>query len=318
MFLLVAQEVGDHPGRLRRRDAPEIEHILVGQSVFGLDPPPIRFRSLFDAAPYQAVRGQRGTERPAAELPLGRGVEGDVPYAGEHRGVDAVIERFVGVNQGNEDRLFGGDRRAQHRLAEIEIHEKESRIFILVPFDELQHLRRMVLLRLVVAFFGFEAHGPFGMQRGDHAQQPHFGQLQADAAGRLALLAVESVVLSVDGCGFEPADRDAVDGADPFGVVAGGVPEDSGRCGKHFHVVIGSQSFSQHAAVDFCAAVDFDSVANDDECYFLHETRRNLPDGTDRIGPSGNFSDKSSKNISIAVFSAPENTKGIPKDALCI
>ncbi|WP_418660005.1 hypothetical protein, partial [Alistipes putredinis] len=61
-----------------------------------------------------------------------------------------------------------------------------------------------------------------------------------------------------------------------------------------------------------------DSVANDDDCYFLHETRRNLPDGTDRIGPSGNFSDKSSKNISIAVFSAPENTKGIPKDALCI
>lgn len=111
-----------------------------------MTPPPIRFRSLFDAAPYQAVRGQRGAERPAAELPLGRSVEGDVPYAGEHRGVDAVIERFVGVNQGNEDRLFGGDRRAQHRLAEIEIHEKESRIFILVPFDELQHLRRMVLL----------------------------------------------------------------------------------------------------------------------------------------------------------------------------
>ena len=171
--------------------------------------------------------------------------------------------------------------------------------------DELQHLGRMVLLRLVVPFFGFEAHGPFGMQRGDQAQQPHPCQLQTDAAGRFALFAVGSVMLAVDGCGFEPADRDAVDGADPFGVVAGRVAENLGRCGKYFHVVVGAQPFSQHAAMDFCAAVDLDSVADDDECYFLHETRRNLPDGTDRIGPSGIFRIKVTKIFYIAVLSGP-------------
>ena len=237
--------------------------------VAGPDLIPVGGRRLLDAAADKAVRGQRRAEDPAGGVPFGFGVEGDVAHAGEHRGIEGPIEVLVGMDQRDENRLLRGDHAAQHRLAEVEVHEEQGGVLLLVLLDEAQHRGGVVGLREEEASFGLRAHPPYGMERGDRAQQMELVQVAADPEGRAALSPELAVPLPVDRVGAEAADRHAVLDAFPFGKIRLGVAEDARGGRQHLDVVEGGEPFGEHAAVCFGTAVHRDAVADDDKGYLF-------------------------------------------------
>ena len=78
-----------------------------------------------------------------------------MPYPGEHRGVDAVIERLVRVRHRDQQAFFRSDDRSQNRLGRVEVREDERCIFSLVAFDITQQARGMGRCRFVERPFVF-------------------------------------------------------------------------------------------------------------------------------------------------------------------
>ena len=270
VFCLAAQEVGQQFVHFGFGDAPQIEHVFIRKLVFCLYAAPLCLRGHFDTAADDAVRGQEPSENAAAQLPFGFGVECDMPYPGEHRGVDAVIERLVRVRHRDQQAFFRSDDRSQNRLGRVEVREDERCIFSLVAFDITQQARGMGRCRFVERPFVFNPRFPLRVQEGGRSQQVQLFQVLPDTACGLVFFAEGPELLLVDGLRLETAYGDAVPGADTFRVILIRVVEGPDGRGQHFDLVIGQQPFSKHLAVNFCAAVDIFAVTDDDECYFFH------------------------------------------------